>query len=252
MNVVASLAWDEDRICLRHDGKLTFLADAVYERVCRTDFAAPGFCLIDLGERFSSTELRRTMVDLSRALRSIHELRDDRTMTVLSAARFDQQETTKPHRDGGPDECFLMLGYEPTEIRAELAMSDYSKCAYDMGLTPAEFLQKHNPMFVSGERLLQTYTARIPCFCNRAYLILLVNNSCAPYADDKPAWQGVLHTARIVNPDPAQRRIVNSLMIASSARGEPEPGCEQAQEEFVATNVIRRRGYDKLDLADES
>ena len=93
---------------------------------------------------------------------------------------------------------------------------------------------------------------RVRCFRNRNYQILVVNNSCAPHADDHPAWQGVLHTARIENPDAAQRRVVNSLMIASAPLGVAEPVSEPAQEEFVSTTTVRRRGYDKTNLDDDS
>jgi hypothetical protein len=250
-----ALAWSDADFCLAIDPEradLGNLARTVYDRVCRTNFEAPGFCLINLGEKISSTTVRRWMIDLLRALRVIHEQERAKTLVALSAARFDQQETTKPHRDGGPDECFLMLGYEPSNIRAVLEMSDYAKCAHDLGLTSAEFLAKHNPMFAGGARLLHDYTTRIRCFCNRNYQILVVNNSCAPYADDTPAWQGVLHTARIENPDASQRRVVNSLMIVSAPRGAIEPVSEPAQEEFVSTTVVRRRGYDKTDLNDDS
>ena len=46
--------------------------------------------------------------------------------------------TTRPHRDGGPDECLLLLGYEPSSVPAELRMADYSRCAHGLGLTPGE------------------------------------------------------------------------------------------------------------------
>lgn len=250
-----SRTWSDADFCLAIDpscANLHAFAHAVYPRVCRTDFEAPGFCLISLGDRLSSTALRRYMIDLFRDLRAIHQERRGQTLTLLSAARFDQQETTKPHRDGGPDECFLMLGYEPSTVRAVLEMSDYSKCAHDLGLTPLEFLAKHNPMFVDGERLLRDYTTRVRCFCHGNAQILVVNNSCATYADDRSAWQGVLHTARIENPDAAQRRVVNSLMIASASLGAAEPVSEPAQEEFVSTTAVRRRGYDKTNLDDDS
>jgi len=46
------------------------------------------------------------MVDLKRAMARVHESVTGNTLIYLSAARFDQQTTTKPHLDGGPDECF--------------------------------------------------------------------------------------------------------------------------------------------------
>ena len=123
----------------------TELAAIVYERVCRTGFDAPGFYLIDLSPKTSSESLRQVMLSLNDGLRDIHRDHAARDLVFLSAGRFDQRVTTKLHRDGGPDECFLMLGYEPSEVVAEIAIADYAKCAHDMGLSAGEFLDHHNP-----------------------------------------------------------------------------------------------------------
>jgi len=257
MPVMNLPAWSEGDFCLAVSAgsagtQLGALAHAVYDRVCRTDFRAPGFCLLDLGSGTSSQELRRVMMAFKAEMRSIHRARTGRDLVLLSAARFDQQVTTKPHRDGGPDECFLMLGYEPTAVQSELAMSDYSRCAHDMGLTPAEFLEQHNPMLTAGQRLLEKYTTRVVCFGNRSHQILFINNSSAPYADGALTWQGVLHTALIPNPDEAQRRVVNSVMVASVAQGTLEAVSAAEQAAFVSSNAVRRSGYDKPNLADDN
>src|SRR5438105_4148074 len=107
------------------------LAATIYDRVCRTGFDSPGFCLVDLGSSTSSKALRRLMVELRARLQMIQRSRAGRDLVFLSAGRFDQQVSTKFHRDGGPEECFLMLGYEPSPVAAELAMADYSRCAHD-------------------------------------------------------------------------------------------------------------------------
>jgi hypothetical protein len=227
------------------------LAVEVYDRLCRTDFAAPGFCLIDLGPEFSSPAQRRFMVALKRSLQVIHELRAGRGLVFVSLARFDQQLTTKPHRDGGPDECFLMLGYEPSPVSAEVVLSDYARCAHDLRLTPGEMLARYNPMFRAGEDVLRPYTTRVACISNRSYQVLLINNSIAAYAKTGGGWQGVLHTATIHNPADAQRRVVNSIMIASVPLGEAEPVSTAEQVDFMTTSVVRRRGYDKGHLEDD-
>src|SRR5262245_10472722 len=164
------------------------LADHVYDCVCRTDFDAPGFCLVDLGPDVTSSRLRAFMISLRNAMREVHKARAGRNLVFLSAARFDQQVTTKLHRDGAPDESFLMLGYEPSQVQSEVLLADYSKCAFDMGLTPEQFLDQHNPMFVAGEALLEPYTTRVTCFANASYQVLLINNSMAAYAPGH-SWQ---------------------------------------------------------------
>ncbi len=217
------------------------LAEAAYPAVFRTDFSQPGFALFNLGPEFRSHQQRQLMVLLKSELaRRDHHYRG-RTLYYQSLGRFDQQVTTKPHRDGGPDESILMLGYEPTTVESRFSLQDYSQCAFDMGLTPAEFLDQHNPMFPDGQNRLQRYTTDLTDFDQTAFQILIINNSVAPY--DGNRLQGVLHTAEIINPNANELRVVNSTMI----------GCEEERQtgssavnvdEFIATDVIRRSTYE--------
>ena len=139
-----TLNWNRDSICLRpstldaHD-----IALGVYNLTCRTDFDAPGFCLVNVGGSIGSVAFRQLMVDFKREMTAIHMSTSSDSLIYLSVARFDQQESTKPHLDGGPDQCFLMLGYEPSEIPSELEITDYAKCAFDLKLTPKEFMTQH-------------------------------------------------------------------------------------------------------------
>lgn len=192
------------------------------------------------------------MVDIKREMGAIHESTTGNTLAYLSVARFDQQETTRPHLDGGPDECFLMLGYEPSVVDSDLEISDYAKCAFDLGLTPKEFLAKHNPMFKSGHEFLRPYSTRVPCFSPTEYQIICINNSSAPYSESQPAWQGTLHTATILTPDESERRVINSTMIASMPAGTADTINPEKLNDFVSTSVVRRRGYDKPHLEDDT
>jgi hypothetical protein len=242
--------WKPIDYCLKTSpDRMEPIATEVYRRVCRSDFADPGFAVVDLGDADSRT-LRRAMIELKSALDALHQAQTGRDLAYLSAGRFDQQVTTKLHRDGGPVECFLMLGYEPTPIEAELALADYTRCAYDRGLTPAEFLERHNPMFAAGERLLEPYTTRLACFSNRRAVIVLVNNSEAAFDPTGRSWQGVLHTATVLNPSEALRRVINSTMITSVAPGASKSVTAEELETFATTGLVRRRGYDKP-LADD-
>ena len=238
-------SWAPGDICLSTSGQAPneALAATVYERVCRIDFSEPGFCLIELDSDATSQSLRKFMVQLKKDLQQNHRARRGLDLAFRSLARFDQQSTTKLHRDGGPDECFLMLGYEPTEVRGTLAMADYSLCAHDMGLTPAEMLAQYNPMFGRGQELLRPYLTSVACFSNRRFQILLINNSAAAYSESEPAWQGVLHMARIENPDDQHRRVVNSGMVASVSLGTPDQIAAADQEEFLTTSVVHRRAH---------
>lgn len=144
------------------------------------------------------------MVCLKEHLNRLHEERNGKKLVYTSMGRFDQQVTTKPHRDGGPDETLLMLGYEPTEVMSHVSLSDYSKCAFEMRLTPTEFLDQLNPMFVDGKNALARYTTLLDAFDHTAFQILVLNNSILPYRTNEKNWLGVLHTADILNPMPTK------------------------------------------------
>jgi len=221
------------------------LAAEAYLRTCRTNFDAPGFCVINAGRDLTSVEFRQMLVDLKRAMSRVHQSVTQKSLVYLSAARFDQQVTTRPHLDGGPDECFLMLGYEPSEIQSEIELGDYSKCAFDLDLTPKEFMERHNPMFHAGYELIRPYSTRLSCFSNSAFQIVCVNNSSAPLEAGKSNWQGVLHTATIVTPDPSRSRVINSTMLASVPLGTPDSLTAAELNEFITTSVVRRRRYDE-------
>jgi len=244
--------WSSHSICLQASGLVCrVIAPIVYDLVCRTDFSAPGFCLLDAGRERGSVGLRRLLNDLKQELAAVHEARTGKTIVYVSAARFDQQTTTRPHLDGGPEESLLMLGYEPSAVRSELEISDYSRCAFDMGISPQEFLARHNPMFRSGYELLRPYTTRIPCFSQTNYQLVFINNSRAQYSADATTWQGTLHTATIVNPDERQRRVINSTMLASAPLAARDNiSCEELTE-FLQTTAVCRQGYDKQHLQDD-
>ncbi|MEX0867502.1 MAG: hypothetical protein WD030_09090 [Pirellulales bacterium] len=246
------VAWPNSSVCLSAEYmEVETLARKAYQRTCRFGFEEPGFCLLDVGSAIGSVNFRRLMVDLKNAMSTIHQSITGLRLIYLSATRFDQQSTTKFHLDGGPDECFLMLGYEPSEVEAELEIADYAKCAFDLGISPKEFMDRYNPMFKTGSEMLWPYTTRIPCFSRANYQIICINNSSAPFFENKPAWQGTLHTASIIAPDENKRRIINSTMIAPAAEGVPDGITDAEQEEFINTPIVRRRGYDKQHLADD-
>lgn len=227
------------------------VAADIYARTCRTDFSEPGFCALNVGHSFDSAAFRQLMVDIKRSMTAIHEAQTPNTLIYLSVGRFDQQETTKPHLDGGPDECFLMIGYEPTDVNAEIEISDYAKCAHDLGMSPKDFMAKHNPMFQDGRELLRPYSTRIPCLSSTDYLIVCINNSSGPFSVEQPAWQGTLHTANILTPDDSKRRVINSTLIASAPMGTPETVTESQQDDFVKTSMVRRRGHDRPYVDDD-
>jgi hypothetical protein len=230
------LGWSTDSICLHLD---TFtvgpVAEAIYKLTCRTDFSAPGFAVVTVGGSVRARSFRQLMIDLKEALALVHASRASGTLVFHSLLRFDQQHSTKPHLDGGPDQCFLMLGYEPTTVESEVEISDYSKCAFELGITPKAFMTKYNPVFQADSTLLQAYTVPVPCFSRSDYRILFINNSCAEFSLDRPAWQGVLHTATVRARMKGERRIINSALIGAAPAGSSDLLSRSSQESFIDT-----------------
>jgi hypothetical protein len=216
------------------------LAEKVFGLVWRFDFTAPGFCLLDAGTCVDSHTLRFWMVALKERLGEVGMRRHSGPFAFRALARFDQQETTKFHVDGGPERSILILGYEPSRVRSRLFLADYSRAAFDLDITPQRFLREYNPMYRRGEELLARYVTQLPQPADGHARILLVNNGSLPYTDGHTNPLGVMHKAEIVNPTESERRVVNSAMLVVGQADEFTPGPEQ---EFVVTEEISKKSY---------
>jgi hypothetical protein len=229
--------WTEERYFLDASNGTdpSAVADWAYSRTFRYDFNEPGFALIRLSRDTSPKSLRHYMVALKQHLSERYSATQRRDLEYCSAGRFDQQATTKFHLDGSPDESLLMLGYEPTSVASRLSIADYSQCAFNLSISPREFLDHHNPMFSEGAQRLQAYTTEVLPFSNLDYEIVIINNSSAAFG---AGLQGVMHKAVVVGANPAKQRIVNSTMICAKA------SCEKGrivESEFVESEVVSPR-----------
>jgi hypothetical protein len=214
-------------------------AEKVFDLVWRFDFTMPGFCLLDIGPGVDSHTLRSWMVELKERLSEVAVRRGGQPFVFRSLARFDQQETTKFHLDGAPEQSMLMLGYEPSKVRSRLFLADYTRAAFDLGITPQQFLNDFNPMYRKGEELLGHYVTELPQPAESHARILLVNNSSLPFTEEGANPLGVMHKAMIVTPNDAERRLVNSTMLVMEG---DEIGPDK-QREFVTTDKISQKAY---------
>src|SRR5262249_5291832 len=153
----------------------------------------------------------------------------------VSMGRFDQQEITKFHLDGGADEALLLLGYEPSPVRSRLFLADYTHCAFDLGIEPRAFLRDFNPMYRRGEELLPEYVTELPQPGEGHWRVLLINNSSLPFTNERTNPLGVLHKAEIAHPTAKERRIVNSIMLSLAG---PDQVSREQQQEFVTTQDL--------------
>ncbi|AWM39544.1 hypothetical protein GobsT_21170 [Gemmata obscuriglobus] len=184
------------------------VAPAVFARVWRTSLDQPGFALLRFPRPVGSRELRRAMVELVAAFRA--------DFVPERFGRFDQQVSSKFHRDGAPPASLLVLGYEPTLVRSRFWVADVSAAAVSAGLSLAEYLKTNNPMFPAGEAALQPFVTELALPFGEAFVIVM-NNSQLPHGSTNPL--GLLHKAVIEFPDPNGSRVINSVGFTPRAEG---------------------------------
>jgi hypothetical protein len=155
----------------------------------------------------------------------------------VSVSRFDQQNPTRPHRDGGPDASILLLGYEPTEVKSRLSLLDYTRAAVDRDMTPAAFLDCCNPAFGGDPELLRDYIIPVEGFDSEQFQILIVNNSQLPYEQRERGMLGLLHHAVVDTPLPGRERCIDSLLMGVVETGLSEEQLRAFIEEAKAAST---------------
>jgi hypothetical protein len=178
------------------------IANAVW----RTSLDRDGFAVIVPSSPVDSKSLRRFMVDFVTAFGEAIGT----PFVPERLGRFDQQVTTKFHRDGAPEASLLVLGYEPSSIQSRFFLADACRAANDAGMGVNAFLSANNPMFPNGERLLGPYVQEL-LVPRDTGAIVVVNNSLFPDDTPTPHLLGLLHKGTIERPDPHARRVINSM-----------------------------------------
>lgn len=186
-------------------------APAVFRRVWRTALDQPGFALLRFAREVEQRELRRAMVELVAGFPV--------AFVPERFGRFDQQVSSKFHRDGAPPASLLVLGYEPTAVRSRFWLADASAAAAHAGLPLADYLAANNPMFPAGEANLAPFVTELALPHGEPFAVV-VNNSLLPLGSGNPL--GVLHKAVIESPDPNGRRVINSAGFTPRAEGMAE------------------------------
>lgn len=176
------------------------------ESVWRSSLDQPGFATIAPTQPVSSQALRRFLFTIGAAFGELLGIR----FVPERLGRFDQQVTTKFHRDGAPEASLLVLGYESSTVRSRLFAADACRAAADAGLGVNAFLAANNPMFPTGEQKLRPYVQELLVPPDTGAVVIL-NNSLFPDGSVATPLLGLLHKGEIVTPDPAARRVINSV-----------------------------------------
>lgn len=190
------------------------LAAAVFPRVWRTTLDQPGFAVIRFGGPVESHDLRRFLLDLAAAFPV--------AFATERVGRFDQQVSSRFHRDGAPPASLLLLGYEASRVCSRVFAADAERAAADAGLPVTEYLAAHNPMTPAGEAKLWPVATELAVPTNEPFVVVL-NNSLLPPGPDRVL--GVLHKAEVPEPDPTAARVINSmgLMLRDDPAGRRLP-----------------------------
>lgn len=192
-------------------------AREVFARVWRTTLDRPGFAVVRFAGPVDSRGLRWAMLELFAAfpVRFVPE----------RFGRFDQQVSSRFHRDGAPPASLLLLGYEPTTVRSRLWVADVSAAAVAEGKPLNDYLAAFNPMFPVGEAKLGPFVTQLELPHGESFVVA-INNSQLPFDPAAGNPLGLLHKAVIDEPDPAARRVINSVGLTPA--GGPVAGLPAA------------------------
>lgn len=205
------------------------VAKAVFRRAWRTTLEEPGFAVVRFASPLSSAVLRRVMLTIVESMPL--RFRPERL------GRFDQQVTSRFHRDGAPAASLLLLGYEPSPVRSRFFVADAHRAASTDGLGIAEWLTTYNPMAARGEEKLRPFVTELE-LPNREPFIVAINNSLLPFRPGSAVPLGLLHRAEVPNPDPAATRVINSMGLMLAGDSSYTPLDSAAVERFLTRDDL--------------
>ncbi|WP_299710424.1 hypothetical protein [uncultured Tenacibaculum sp.] len=210
--------------------------EKIFSSIFRDNYNDYGFIVISFERNINSSILRKHMVDIKKGLseKCVHKFTKE--LDYFWLGRFDQQNTTKFHRDNAPSDSFLMLGYEPSKIKSKLSFADYHQLISDKNIPVDKYYELHNPIFKDGETLLQPYIQEIENFNNNTFQIVLLNNSDL----NSNKTFGVLHKAEIIEQDLHQTRVINSMMLSLKPLHQSNNISKQEEINFLETDFISK------------
>jgi hypothetical protein len=129
-----------------------------------------------------------------------------------------------------------MLGYEPTAINSKLFVADYHQLVSKENIPVDIYYEKYNPLFKKGGKHLAPYITDIESLKKEAYQILLLNNSDL----HSRKTYGVLHKAEMINKNPDEPRIVNSIMLYLKPFNEPTRIAKKEVLRFLESDEISK------------
>lgn len=242
-----SFMFSADSYTLSKNSSKNETARFCFQKVFRTQLSEPGFVLLPF-EHFSenaeaskaeqSLVLRQKMVELKDLLSRFCQEHFNECLQYQWLGRFQQQNTTRFHRDNAASQSFLMLGYEPSEIDSELLIADYPAYAASRGWSADNFFEHFNPLAPGSDELLANFSTAITSFNRAQFQIVLLNNS-----DETPRTLGVLHKAIVASPNASKPRVINSMMLQMHSEPLNSTIGQRELHEFLSTSDLSKAQY---------
>lgn len=202
----------------------------IYNDVFRTSDSQLGFYFVDLGDEIDSKIFRKIMVDLKGSLTKHCKIHQRKWLTYQSLGRFNQQKTSKFHKDTADSSSFLMLGYEPTKVGSKVRVADFDKYFNQKGKEPHGSLgEDHHITSAAGEIIPKSFVTELNDFPKENYRILLLNNSEA---------LGVFHSAEIGESIEGEMRVINYMMMYMHSHCVEESYNDKEIENFINTDKV--------------
>jgi hypothetical protein len=170
---------------------------ATYDAVFRTSPAQPGYAYYLPNGTQPLTQIMQEILD---AISPYHP----QLFAFVHQETFDQQNTTRFHRDGGPDNSYLLLGYEPSLVPSTLRIADGWRAASQRGESIEDFFAAYPMLSPDLGTVLSFYTTTISAFDHTRPFIVLINNNVK---------SGVLHQATIEEANSDATRTIHSWML---------------------------------------
>ena len=184
--------------------------DIIYKSVFRNSTKQTGFYYQDFGTKMDSKTFRQKMVELKNGLSKICNIRINKRPNYQGLGRFNQQHSSRLHRDSAQEHTFLMLGYEPTKVQSKVFIADYTKYIENHNLSIAAFfggVQDVNT--IENDSLLDSYITELKPFPKNHYRLVILNNS----KSFKEKTFGVFHRGEILKKIKSGNRVLNYMML---------------------------------------
>lgn len=208
-----------------------------FNAIFRQSTKQPGYFYWNLGSNLDSHRFRLLLIKLKKELSVQCEQKLNKKLLLKSLGRFNQQHSSKPHRDTSVDHSFLILGYEPTNVDSKIFVTDYTKYIEEHHLSLEEFFGKNKDAnLVKDTSAFSSYINEIKSFTKKHYRILIVNNS----KSFEEKTYGVFHSAEIPKKTETEDRIINYVMLQLSDLKSKEQYTTQDIEEFLNTDNVCR------------